>query len=330
MRVSAMLTHIPQQERRGVLEIYKEVFFMESSGIKMYTAGEMLSWVGSFADRMNVSPEKIKMLNICGKTKNVLPTIETHKRVMIFADESQPDLFYELWEGGYGDLDMWIGKGLSADNQVETCKVKQFMDKKITEPIVIFIINENTREASRYGIKNEFFSKGSVNYVGHEIRAVIMNMLSCDVGDTICIVSGESIAIEAAIEASEGTIIAVEPDKRDMQSLQDNVSKFGVHNVEIIPEINEETMANLPAPRLAFIVASKRLEEEVVALLAKNPKMQFIIYTLELDMVVSIKNIFAKYNIENTEVLQIAVSKSDKRSIMVAQPSPWMISGEVR
>lgn len=303
---------------------------MESSGMKMYTSGEMLSWVGNFAERMNVSPEKIKMLNICGKKKNVLPTIETHKRVMIFADESQPDLFYELWEGGYGDYDMWIGKGLSAEDAVETCKVKQFMDKKITGPVVIFIINENTREASRYGIKNEFFSKGSVNYVGHEIRAVIMNMLSCDVGDTICIVSGESIAIEAAIEASEGTIIAVEPDKRDMQSLQDNVSKFGVHNVEIIPAISEETMADLPTPRLAFIVASKRLEEEIVALLAKNPKMQFIVYTLELDMVVSIKNIFAKYNIENTEVLQIAVSKSDKRSVMVAQPSPWMISGEVR
>ena len=47
-------------------------------------------------------------------------------------------------------------------------------------------------------------------------------------------------------------------------------------------------------------------------------------------MVVSIKNIFTKYNIENTEVLQIAVSKSDKRSVMVAQPSPWMISGEAK
>lgn len=303
---------------------------MESSGMKMYTSGEMLSWVGNFAERMNVSPEKIKLLNICGRKKNVLPTIETHKRVMIFADESQPELFYELWEGGYGDYDMWIGKGSSAEDTVETCKVKQFMDKKITGPVVVFIINENTREASRYGIKNEFFSKGSVNYVGHEIRAVIMNMLSCDVGDTICIVSGESIVIEAAIEASEGTIIAVEPDKRDMQSLQDNVSKFGVHNVEIIPAINEETMTGLPVPRLAFIVASKRLDEEIAALLARNPKMQFIVYTLELDMVVNIKNIFAKYNIENTEVLQIAVSKSDKRSVMVAQPSPWMISGEVR
>ncbi|MCM1499129.1 MAG: Precorrin-6B methylase 2 [Clostridium sp.] len=303
---------------------------MESSGIKVYNNSEMLAWVGNFADRMSVSPEKIKMLNICGKKKNVLPTIETHKRVMIFADESQPDLFYELWEGGYGDYDMWIGRGVSEGNDVETCKVKEFMDKKITEPLVIFIINENTREASRYGIRNEFFSRGSVNYVGHEIRAVIMNMLSCDVGDTICIVSGESIAIEAAIEASEGTIIAVEPDARDMRSMQDNVSKFGVHNIEIISNVTPENMKQVPKPRLAFIVASERLEEEIKVLLQVNPQCQFIIYTLELDMVVSIKNIFDKYNIQGTEVLQIAISKSDKRSVMVAQPSPWMISGEAR
>jgi len=303
---------------------------MESSGMKVFTGAEMLSWVGNFAERMNVSPEKIKMLNICGKKKNVLPTIETHKRVMIFADESQPDLFYELWEGGYGEYDMWLGVGNSIEDTVKTRKIKDFMDRKIKEPTVIFIINENTRESSRYGIRNEFFSKGSVNYVGHEIRAVIMNILSCDVGDTICIVSGESIVIEAAIEANEGTIIAVEPDKRDMQSLQDNVSKFGVHNVEIIPNISAETMENLPAPRLAFIVASKRVEEEIEALFKKNPKMQFVVYTLELDMLVKVKNIFEKYNIEDTGTLQISISKSDKRSVMVSQPSPWIISGEAR
>ena len=301
---------------------------MESSGMKVYNTSEMLAWVGNFAERMGVSPEKIKMLNICGKKKNVLPTIETHKRVMIFADESQPDLFYELWEGGYGEYDMWLGIGTSREDTVKTRKIKDYMDRKITEPTVIFIINENTREASRYGIKNEFFSKGSVNYVGHEIRAVIMNMLSCDVGDTICIVSGESIVIEAAIAASEGTIIAVESDERDMRSLQDNVSKFGVHNVEIIPSLTKENLESVPAPRLAFIVASKRLEEEIKVLLQVNPHMQFIVYTLELDMLLSIKNIFEQYHIGNAEVLQIAISKSDKRSVMVAQPSPWMVSGQ--
>ena len=101
-----------------------------------------------------------------------------------------------------------------------------------------------------------------------------------------------------------------------------------MHNIEIIPEVTEENMSNVPTPRLAFIVASKRLEDEIRVLLKVNPKMQFIVYTLELDMVVSIKNIFAKYNITNTETLQISVSKTDRRSVMVAQPSPWMISGE--
>ena len=115
-----------------------------------------------------------------------------------------------------------------------------------------------------------------------------------------------------------------------MLALQDNVSRFGVNNVEIIPKLTKENMENLPVPRLAFIVASNRLEEEIKVLLEKNPNMQFIIYTLELDRMVSIKNLFEKYNIENSEVLQIAVSKSDKRSIMVAQPSPWMISGEAK
>ena len=83
---------------------------MESSGMKMYDSSAMLTWVGHFADLMGVSPEKIKMLNICGKKKNVLPTIETHKRVMIFADESHADLFYELWEGGYSSCRAYQGR----------------------------------------------------------------------------------------------------------------------------------------------------------------------------------------------------------------------------
>ena len=63
----------------------------------MYENKDMLSWLGYFADMMKVSPEKIKMLNICGKQKNVVPTIDTHKRVLIFADQSHEDLLYTLW-----------------------------------------------------------------------------------------------------------------------------------------------------------------------------------------------------------------------------------------
>lgn len=295
----------------------------------VYTNKDMLSWLEKFSDKMDVSPEKIKILNICTKKKNVLPTIETHKRVMIFANETYQDILFEFWEAGFGEYEIWIGEGECGDADVIHTRVKDVLNRKIKSPTVIFIVNENTRESYRVGIKNEFFSAGTVRYVGNEIRAVIMSMLATDVQDTICIVSGESIVVETAIAASEGTVIAVEKDKGSMRTMRDNVGQFGVHNVEIIPNLSSETLSPLPAPRLAFIVATAELEDDIKNLLERNPKMQFLIYTLEFDILTDIKNIFEKYNITKTGAVQISISKTDKNSVLITEPSPWIVSGEV-
>lgn len=294
-----------------------------------YTTSQILEWMGYFAQMMEVSPEKIKLMDICGKVKNVIPFVETRKRVLIFADEMHEDLFYEFWEAGFGEYDMWYGSGLTESGQIKKVKIKEVINKKITEPTVIFILNENTRESYRIGMKNEMFSKGPIKYVGNEIRAVIMSLLGVGSQDTICLVDAESIAIEAAFVAGDGTIICVENDKGAKETMEDNVKQFGVHNVQIIPDLNQESMDSIPVPRLSFIVANKHLEEDIARLIKKNPKMQFVIYTLELDILSGIKDLFEKYNIGNMEVRQITVSKTDKNSIFVTQPSPWLITGEV-
>ncbi|MBE5922217.1 MAG: Precorrin-6B methylase 2 [Lachnospiraceae bacterium] len=289
---------------------------------------EMMSWMGFFSNMLDVSPEKIHLMNICTKKKNVIPLIEAHKRVMIFADERNKDLCEELWEAGLGDCKVWYGFGNAPGREVKETDIKSIVGMELTGPTVFFIVNEHTRESYRIGIKNENFSRGPIRYVGREIRAVIMSMLDVDRQDTICIVDGESIVIEAAIAAREGTIIAVEPDKGAESSMRENAVKFGVHNVEIVGELKEGTLDHLPTPRLAFIVASKRLEEEIALLLQKNDHMQFIIYTLELDVLASIKNIFDKFGIRNMDVIQISVSKTNKENMFVSQPAPWLISGE--
>ncbi len=294
-----------------------------------YDTERMLAWMGYFSNLMNVSPEKIKMMDICGKQKNVLPSVETHKRNLIFADEEHSDLFYEMWEAGFGEYDMWYAVGIEEEGQVKQVKIKDVVGRKISAPTVIFILNENTRESYRIGMKNDMFSKGPIKYVGHEIRAMIMSMLDVDSQDTICLVDAESIAIEAAFIASDGTIICVENDNGAKETMEDNVKQFGVHNVRIIPDLDQESMDSIPVPRLSFIVANKHLEEDIQRLLKKNPKMQFVIYTLELNILSGIKDIFEKYNISNMEVTQITVSKTDKNSIFVTQPSPWLITGEV-
>ncbi len=295
---------------------------------KTFSNDSILAWMGLFSDKMNVGPEKFKVINVCGKQKNVIPTIDTHKRVIIFADESHSELFYEFWEAGFGEYDIWYAEGTDVSAEVKQDKIKNIIKKKITGPTVMLVVNENTRESYRIGIKNENFSKGPIHYVGNEIRAVIMSMLGIDEHDTAVIVSGESIVIEAAINASEGTIIAVENSEAAKASMEENVDKFGVTNVQIIPDLSSESLADIPVPRIAFIVATKNLEEDIRNLLTKNPHMQFVVYTLELDIMAGIKNIFKTYGIKNMEVTQITVSKTDKRSVFVTQPSPWLIEGD--
>lgn len=302
---------------------------MSEKGASLFTGEDVLLWMGCFSKKMDVEPEKFKVLNISGRERNVIPTIETHKRVLIFADADHKELFYEFWEAGFGEYDVWYAEGLKGYDDIKKSKVKNLINKKILEPTVILIVNENTRESYRIGIKNENFSKGPIHYVGNEIRAVIMSLLGIDEHDTAIIISGESIVIEAAINASDGTIIAVEGTEAAKHSMEENVDKFGVTNVKIISDLSSESLAGLPAPRIAFIVATKNLEEDIRNLLTKNPHMQFVIYTLELDILSGIKNIFKIYGIKDMEVIQISVSKMDKRSVFVAQPSPWLITGNV-
>ena len=44
--------------------------------------------------------------------------------------------------------------------------------------------------------------------------------------DNICVISGESIAIEAALLASEGNVTAVEYSNADRNTMEDNIEHF--------------------------------------------------------------------------------------------------------
>ena len=203
------------------------------------------------------------------------------------------------------------------------------INTEITGPSVMLIFNPHSRSSYRIGMQNDNFSQGSVRYVASEIRSIIVNKLHLDDQDTICIISGESIAVESAMIASDGQIIAVEYNKHDRFSMEENINKFGLTNVTIVEDTSRRSMRALPVPSLSFIVATERFEEEVQNLLKINPQMKFVVYTLELDILSSILRIFEKYHISRTEVIQIAMSKLNRKNVFEAKPAPWIISGEV-
>ena len=288
----------------------------------------ILSWLQYYMEHTQVDLEKVKILDITRKNKNLIPAIEANECVMVFTEAGHHDIFYRMWDVGLGECEVWYNEGSDPDGPIKHDKIKDMINRGINASAAMLIINPNACNTYKIGMKNASFSKGSVQYVGSELRAIILNKMHVSYGDNICIISGESIAVESAILASEGHIIAVEYSSRDRTTLEDNVDKFGINNVTIIDHVDEETLSGLPVPNLTMLVASASTEQEIRCLLKVNPHMEFVIYTLDFKMAAAIPALFEKYGIGDLEMIQVAVSKLNQNNMLQTEPAPWIISGK--
>ena len=297
-------------------------------GEELFGNKAIFSWLEYYMEHTPLDLEKVKILDITGKNKNLIPAIEANECVMVFTEAGHPDIFYRMWDVGLGECDVWYNDGSDPSGPIRHDKIKDMINRGINASAAMLIMNPNACNTYKIGMKNTSFSKGSVQYVGSELRAIILNKMHVSYGDTICIISGESIAVESAILASEGHIIAVEYSARDRSTLEDNVDKFGINNVIIIDHVDEKTMKGLPVPSLTMLVASASTEQEIRCLLKINPHMEFVIYTLDFKMAAHIPQLFEKYQIKDMDMIQVTVSKMNQNNMFQSEPAPWIISGK--
>lgn len=294
---------------------------------KLFSNEVMISWIQYFTQNVDFCLAKLRMLDITGRNKNLIPTVMCNRAVLVFTDAGHPDIFYDMWTAELGDCEIWYNEGSDPSGEIKHHKVSEMINRGINASAAMLIMNPDARTNHQVGIENSRFSCGSVHYVCQEVRAVIMNKLNLGDRDNIIIISGESIAVEAAIIAAEGSIIAVEYDPRDRDTMQENVDKFGLNNVTIIEKLDKGDLEKLPVPDIAFIVATPRVCEEVQTLLTINPLMNFVLYTLDFDVLSSISRLFQENGIERAEAIHVHVSRVNSKHMMEPFPAPWIISG---
>lgn len=297
---------------------------------QIFTNDVILSWLQYYAKNTTIDLEHVKIIDITKKNKNVIPTVEAHKTTMVFTNAGIDDIFYRLWNAGLGDCEVWYNEGSDPQGPVLHDLVQNMIDRGINASAGMLILNPKARNTSKIGLSNESFKKGSIHYVGSEIRAVILSKMNIDPSDDICVIGGESIAIEAALSAPEGSVIAVEYNKEDRATLEDNVDHFGLQNVTIIDHVDEETMKNCPIPSLVFLVASASTDQELAYLTKLNPNISVVIYTLDFTVAAGISDILESYGLPDVEVIQLSVAKLASNRSFKQQPSPWIITGRTR
>ena len=294
---------------------------------QIFTNEVILSWLQYYAGNTTIDLEHVKIIDITKKNKNIIPTVESHKTTMVFTNAVMDDIFYRLWNAGLGECDVWYNEGSEPTGEIFHKQVKDMIDRGINASAGMLIINPNARNTAKIGMGNDMFRKGSIHYVGSEIRAVILNKMMVDTQDDICVIGGESIAIEAALIAAEGTVVAVEYNGADRDTMEDNVEHFGLQNVTIVDRVDEESMKDCPVPSLVFMVASASMEKELSYLTKLNPQIHVVIYTLDFQVAAAAEGILEKYGITDVDTIQIAVSRLGSNHAFKQQPAPWIITG---
>lgn len=295
---------------------------------QIFTNEVIISWLQYYAKNTTLDLEHVKIIDITKKNKNVIPTVEAHKTTMIFTNAGIDDIFYRLWNAGLGECEVWYNEGSDPCGEILHEKIKNMIDRGINASAGMLILNPNARNTAKIGLSNEMFQRGSIHYVGSEIRAIILNKMMVAPQDDICVIGGESIAIEAALMAPEGSVIAVEYSHADRATLEDNVAHFDLHNVKIIDHVDAESMKDCPIPSLVFLVASASTDQELAYLTSINPDINVVIYTLDFKVAANIQNILHPLGITDIDVIQVSVSQLSSRNTFKQEPAPWIITGK--
>ena len=293
---------------------------------QLFTNKHIIEWLQYFSDNTDIDLEHVKLLDITRKNKNLIPTVEAHRCVLVFTEAGDKDIFYKMWDVGLGDCEVIYNEGSDPTGPIKRDKVSDMIDRGINASAGMVVLNPNARSTIKFGMDNKLFATGSVKYVGSEIRSVLLSKMRIHEDKNLCVISGESIAVEAAMMTGEGTVIAVEYRESDRETMEENVNKFGLRNIQIVDHVGEDTMGNLPVPDTTMLVASASLEHELEYLTKINPDMEFVIYTLDFRVAASIRDILSRYGLTDITIIQIAVSKLTSKNVFENQPAPWIIS----
>ena len=297
---------------------------------QIFTNEVILSWLQYYAKNTTLDLEHVKIIDITKKNKNLIPAVEAHKTTMVFTNAGIDDIFYRLWTAGLGDCEVWYNNGSDPSGEILHNQVKDMIDRGINASAGMLILNPKARNTSKIGMSNEAFRRGSIHYVGSEIRAIILNKMMVGPQDVMYVIGGESIAIEAALIAAEGTIIAVEYSKNDRETLLDNVEHFGLQNITIVDHVDDEIVRTNPVPSLVFMVASASMDKELAALMKVNPNLNVVIYTLDFQVAANIQKTLEPLGITDIDTIQVSVSKLESNHSFTQQPAPWIITGRTR
>jgi precorrin-6Y C5,15-methyltransferase (decarboxylating) len=139
-----------------------------------------------------------------------------------------------------------------------------------------------------------------------------------------------SVAIECALQADHGWVYAIERSPLACALIEQNIARFAVRNLKLVPGEAPTALADLPAPDRVFVGgAGGQLPAILDAVLLKNPRCRIVINAILLESAAEAVQALQARGCQ-PEVVQLssAVARPVAAgSLMLAQNPVYIISG---
>ena len=182
------------------------------------------------------------------------------------------------------------------------------------------------------GIKDEEFIRGQIPMTKMNIRILSVAKLHLKPDSVVYDVGAGtgSISIEAALQAEDGYVYAIEKKEEAVELMRENKKKFAADNLEIVEGLAPEALEELPSPTHVFVGGSSgNLKTILELVLRKNPQVRIVINCIALETVAEALDCVKTLPVTDVDIAAVSVGKSKeigRYHMMMGQNPVYVIS----
>ena len=272
-----------------------------------------------FASKLGVTWEDAALVSLHGRKENLMAVIKENKKVFALVSNAEEirQILTKMTEYGMGEVTVRIGTELSYKNEeIQTGTARSLLHYKGENLAVLYIENESGGENPVIpAIPDDTFVRGDVPMTKEEVRSISIAKLKIKKDAVVYDVGAGtgSISVEAAMVATQGNVYAIEQKVEAQELIRENARRMHVDNLHVIEGMAPEALEELPAPDCVFIGGSKgKLYEILDAIRKKNPFVRVVLNAISLETMMQVLKYTEENEIEEAEVIQVAVSRAKK------------------
>lgn len=352
LKKATFISYKPQEIYEFVMEHpeYEKVALLQSGDLGFYSgakklleifAGEKItvypgiSSVVYLCDQLRTSWEDVVLVSQHGRAANLIGKIQKNKKVFALLGKGSMvnELCRKLMDYQMDQVVLHVGQDLSyAAEQIRTGYAKELVDQEFADLCVVLMENPYPKRIITHGMPDEVFLRAKVPMTKSEIRSISLSRL-CLTKDAIVYDVGAgtgSISIEAALQAEDGYVYAIEKKEEAVELMKENKKKFAADNLEIVEGLAPEALEDLPAPTHVFVGGSSgNLKTILELVLKKNEKARIVINCIALETVAEALDCLKTLPVTDVDIAAVSVAKSKeigKYHMMMGQNPVYVIS----